>query len=82
MKSRLPAVLIAITVGALVAVGVPFGELWYKCQQPTSEQCVWAKSLLSLSLSVGVVLGLGAALFAYVVARAVQRRRAGRQDAV
>ena len=76
MKGRAAALLIALAVGALVALGVPFGEHWYKCLEPTSEGCVWGKALLPVSLAVGAVLGLGAAALTFVAALAVQRSRA------
>ena len=75
MRGRAAALLIALAVGVLVALGVPFGELWYKCREPTSEGCVWGKALLPVSLAVGAVLGSGAAALTYVVARVVQRGR-------
>jgi hypothetical protein len=75
-SSRLPAALVALAAGALVALGVPFGELWRACRAPTSEACVWGKALLPVSLGVGVVLGIAAAAVAYAVVRAWQRRQA------
>jgi hypothetical protein len=45
-------VLVAVVVGALAALVVPFGNLWLKCQQPTSEACVWARTYLPLSLGL------------------------------
>ena len=78
MKGRLPALLIALGVGALVAFGVPLGELWYRCLEPTSEACVWGKALLPVSLAVGAVLGLGAAALTFVAALAVRRGRTPR----
>ena len=78
MTGRRKTLLISIAAGALVAFGVPFGELWYRCQEPTSEGCVWGKALLPVSLTVGAVLGLGAAALTFVVVHAVQRGRAPR----
>ena len=72
---RLPAVAAALALGVLVAVGVPYGELWRACRAPTSEACVWGKSLLPVSLAVGAGLGAVAAAVGYVCARAWQRRR-------
>jgi hypothetical protein len=80
MRARLPAVLGALAVGAVVAVGVPLFELWRACRAPTSEACVWGKALLPVSLSVGAVLGLAAAVLAYAAGRAWQRHRASRDD--
>jgi len=72
---RLPAVAAALALGVLVALGVPYGELWRACRAPTSEACVWGKSLLPVSLAVGAGLGAVAAAVGYVCARAWQRRR-------
>jgi len=69
---------VALAAGALVALGVPFGELWRACRAPTSEACVWGKALLPVSLGVGAVLGIAAAAAAYALARAWQRRQAAR----
>ena len=39
---------------ASLAIGVayPYAELAFKCRQPDSEACVWAKSFWSLSIWV------------------------------
>jgi hypothetical protein len=78
MKGRLPALLLALVAFVLAAFVYPLGELWYKCLEPVSEACVWGKALLPVSLAIWGVMGLGAALLTYVIARMVQRRRAPR----
>ena len=74
MASRRPAFIAAGLVGLTLGVGVPLGELWRACRAPASEACVWGKALLPVSLSVGAALGLPAALVAFLVVRAWQRR--------
>ena len=59
--------LAGILVFLLVGAGVPFLELWLKCRQPMSEACVWAKAYLPLSLGIGAVLGILAAVVAWFV---------------
>jgi hypothetical protein len=79
-RSRTPALLGALALGATVAVGVPLFELWRACRTPTSEACVWGKALLPVSLSVGAVLGIAAAAVAYAALRAWQRHRSSRDQ--
>jgi hypothetical protein len=62
MDSRLVRVLIATIAGVLAALAVPYGNLWLKCQLPTSEACVWSKAYLPLSLGLTAVT-LGAPVF-------------------
>jgi hypothetical protein len=62
MHSRLVRVLVATLVGALAALMVPYGNLWLKCQAPTSEACVWTRAYLPLSLGLTVVI-LGVPVF-------------------
>ena len=58
-RSRAIRVLIATGVGLVATLVVPFGNLWLKCQLPTSEACVWSKAYLPLSLAfTAVILGL------------------------
>jgi hypothetical protein len=52
LQSRGARRLIAVVVAALAALTVPFGNLWLKCQQPTSDACVWSKAYLPLSLGL------------------------------
>jgi hypothetical protein len=52
LQSRGARWLIAVVVAALATLVVPFGNLWLKCQQPTSEACVWSKAYLGLSLGL------------------------------
>jgi hypothetical protein len=60
-RSRAVRVLSAVAVGLVATVVVPFGNLWLKCQLPTSEACVWSRAYLPLSLAfTAVVVGLPA----------------------
>jgi hypothetical protein len=59
VHSRPVRLLIATLVGVLAALAVPYGNLWIKCQAPTSEACVWSKAYLPLSLGLtAVILGV------------------------
>ncbi len=62
-RSRLVTALI---VGAVIA-GMPYIELWLKCHQPESEACVWGRSYLPLSVTIGVMLALVAVVIVYFV---------------
>jgi hypothetical protein len=52
LQSRGVRWLLAVVAAAVAALVVPFGNLWIKCQQPTSEACVWSKAYLPLSLGL------------------------------
>ena len=59
LRSRAVRTLVAVVVGVVAALVVPFGNLWIKCQQPTSEACVWSKAYLPLSIGfTSVMLGI------------------------
>jgi hypothetical protein len=59
VHSRALRLLIATLVGVVAALSVPYGNLWLKCQIPTSETCVWSKAYLPLSLGLtAVILGV------------------------
>jgi hypothetical protein len=62
LSSRLTRWVIAMLVGAIAALAVPYGNLWLKCLQPTSEACVWSKAYLPLSLGLMFVI-LGVPVF-------------------
>jgi hypothetical protein len=62
VHSRPVRLFIATLVGVLAALAVPYGNLWLKCQVPTSEACVWSKAYLPLSLGLTTVI-LGAPVF-------------------
>jgi hypothetical protein len=60
-RSRGMRALIAVLVGVVATLVVPFGNLWLKCLQPTSEACVWSRAYLPLSLAfTAVFLGVPA----------------------
>ena len=75
LRSRGAAALFAVAVFLFLALGVPLMEVGYKCLQPTSEGCVWGKSLLPVSVGVGSVIGLVIGGGAYLMALGFQRRR-------
>lgn len=50
---------------ALVGAGVPLLERWFKCLEPTSEGCVWAKAYLPLSFALWTCVGIVAAAIAW-----------------
>lgn len=62
VHSRSVRLLIATLAGVVAALAVPFGNLWLKCQVPTSEACVWSKAYLPLSLGLTTVI-LGVPVF-------------------
>ena len=64
---------IAMGIGLLVGAAYPLIDLFLSCRAPTSEACVWGKSLLPLTLGVSIpLIGGVAAVLAYVV---LSRRR-------
>ena len=61
LRSRAVRVLVAFAVSLVATLVVPFGNLWLKCLQPTSEACVWSRAYLPLSLAFTTLfLGLPA----------------------
>lgn len=73
LRSRAVRTLVAVVVGVVATLVVPFGNLWLKCQQPTSEACVWTKAYLPLSIGLtSVILGIPV----FVVALMLLRRYA------
>jgi hypothetical protein len=62
VHSRSVRLLIATLAGVVAALAVPFGNLWLKCQVPTSEACVWSKAYLPLSLGLTTFI-LGVPVF-------------------
>jgi hypothetical protein len=62
VHSRPVRLLIATLVGVVATLAVPYGNLWLKCQQATSEACVWSKAYLPLSLGLTFVI-LGVPVF-------------------
>jgi hypothetical protein len=78
VHSRLVRLVVATLAGVLAALAVPYGNLWLKCQVPTSEACVWSKAYLPLSLGLtAVTLGVPVFVVALVLLRryAATRRR-------
>ena len=76
LRTRRSAAYFAFAVFLVLAVGVPVGEVAWKCSQsPTSEGCVWGKSLLTISVAVGTVAGAVAGGLAWFLALGFQRRR-------
>jgi NhaP-type Na+/H+ or K+/H+ antiporter len=76
LRTRRAAALFSVAVFLVLALGVPFGEVAWKClQAPTSEACVWGKSLLLISVAFGVVIGAVIGGGAWFLALGFQRRR-------
>jgi hypothetical protein len=78
MPSRRAALLIAISVGLLVGIGYPIGDLGLACGTPTSEACVWAKAYFPLTLGLSLVL-LGGSTVGLVYAVLTWWRRPARR---
>ncbi len=77
VSSRIVRVLLAALAGALAALAVPLGNLWLKCQQPTSEACVWSKAYLPASLALtAVILGVPVFIVALLLLRRYAATRA------
>lgn len=74
--TRARRLLTAAAIGLLVGIGYPMFDLWRHCRVPHSEECVWGRALLPLSLGVGTVVALVIAAVAY----SLLRTRARRQD--
>jgi hypothetical protein len=64
---------VATVLTILVGAGVPLLERVIKCQQPTSEACVWAKAYLPLSFGLWSIAGVVAGVVAWFVLRAFRR---------
>jgi hypothetical protein len=57
MRSRLSRALVATALGLIVAVAYPVLDIALACRQPISEQCVWGKAYLPLTLGLSVMFG-------------------------
>jgi hypothetical protein len=77
LQSRSVRVLLAALAGASGTLAVPYGNLWLKCQQPTSEACVWSKAYLLPSLGL-TTFTLGIPVF--VVTLVLLRRYAATRE--
>ena len=76
LRTRRAGAFFAISVFLILAVGVPCGEVALKClQAPTSEGCVWSKSLLPISVGVGMLIGGVFGGVVWFMALGFQRRR-------
>jgi hypothetical protein len=67
-------IIVSALLALAIGVGVPLLELSIKCREPVSEVCVWAKAYLPLSFSVGLAMGLVAAVVAWFVMAALERK--------
>ena len=74
MSNRRSALITAVVVGLLAAVGYPFVDLAIACRAPTSEACVWGKAYFPLTLALSVVI-VGGTVTAVVYAGVIWRRR-------
>jgi hypothetical protein len=76
LRTRRGAALFSVAVFLFLALGVPFIDVAYKClRQPTSEACVWGKSLWAITVAIGAVVGAVIGGGAYLMALGFQRRR-------
>ena len=76
LRTRRAAALFSIAVFLALAFGVPLAEVAWKCaQSPSSEGCVWGKSLLPLSVAFGALIGAVVGAGSWFLALALQRRR-------
>ena len=72
LRTRRAVAALSLAVCALFALGVPLGEVAYKCLPgAVSQGCVWTRALLPVSQAVGAV----AAGLCWLAALALQRRR-------
>jgi len=71
MTHRKPARLaIAVILGAGVACGVAYAEMWLKCRTPSSEACVWGHAFLRLTVVVYLIIfGVPTGAVAYWLTR-------------
>lgn len=76
LRTRRAAALFSLSVFMILAFGVPVAEVGWKCAHgPTSEGCVWGKSLLPLSVAFGALIGAVVGAGAWFLALGFQRRR-------
>jgi hypothetical protein len=75
MRTRLAHAVIALSVGAFLALGLPLLDLWRDCRTPSSEACVWGRAYLPLTLGLGGVFALVVATAVYLGLRAWTARR-------
>ena len=76
LRTRRAAALFAVSIFLVLAFGIPIGEVLWKCaQNPSSEACVWGKSLLVISVPIGAVIGAVIGGGAWFVALGFQKRR-------
>jgi hypothetical protein len=64
---------VATALAILVGAGVPLVERAFKCLEPTSEACVWAKAYLPLSFGLWSIAGVIVGAIAWFVLRARRR---------
>jgi hypothetical protein len=81
MARRLSTLLICLTVGVVLGVSQPLGELWLECSRQQTDACGWDRALLPVTLALGAALGLGFGAILNVAMRAWRERRSRRQDA-
>jgi hypothetical protein len=72
MKKK-PLLVVAMVLALLIGAGIPLLERGIKCQQPTSEACVWAKAYLPLSFGLWSIAGVIAGVIAWFALRPARR---------
>ena len=80
MTARRRALLVSLSIGLVIAVGVPLVDLWRACRRLDSEACVWGKALWPVSLALWTAIGICAALVTFFIVRARQQRDVARQE--
>jgi hypothetical protein len=76
LRTRRGATLFAVSIFLFLAFGIPLAEVAWKCASaPTSEACVWGKSLLPIAIAFGAVIGAVIGGGAWLLALGFQKRR-------
>jgi hypothetical protein len=80
LTARRRALFASLSIGLVIAVGVPLVDLWRACRRLDSEACVWGKALWPVSLALWTAVGICAALVTFFIVRARQQRDVARQE--
>ena len=76
LRTRRAAAVFAISIFLFFALGIPVAEVMWKCAQgPTSEACVWGKSLLPFAVAFGAAIGAVIGGGSWFLALGLQKRR-------
>ena len=63
-----------LLLSAAIGIAQPLGELWLECGRKQADACSWDRALLPVTLTIGVVLGLGVGVFLNAMVRAWRYR--------